>query len=161
MIIKTIRSEWFQDYKLPSMFIAFPNCSFKCDKECGKNTCQNSHLSKLQNIKISVVSVIEKYIQNPITKAIVCGGLEPFDSFDDLWCFIFILRKAFCCDDPVVIYTGYTEQECIDSGWIGLLENFKNIIVKFGRYIPDQQTCFDDILGVRLASDNQYAVKIS
>ena len=38
---------------------------------------------------------------------------------------------------------------------------FKNIIIKFGRYIPNQQAHYDDILGVNLASNNQYAIKIS
>lgn len=161
MIVKAIRSEWFQDYKQPSMFIAFPNCSFKCDRECGKKMCQNSHLAKLPNIEISAESVIEKYIKNPITEAIVCGGLEPLDNFYDLWCFIFILRTKFHCDDTVVIYTGYTEEECVKNGWIDLLKKFDNIIVKFGRYIPNQQTYYDNILGVKLASDNQYSIKIS
>jgi len=32
-----------------------------------------------------------------------------------------------------------------------------NIIVKFGRYRPNQEKHYDKILGVFLASDNQYA----
>ena len=33
------------NYKTPSMFLIFPNCTFKCDKECGKAICQNSNLA--------------------------------------------------------------------------------------------------------------------
>ena len=35
------------------------------------------------------------------------------------------------------------------------------IIIKYGRFIPNQQKHYDEILGVYLASDNQYAEKIS
>jgi hypothetical protein len=41
------------------------------------------------------------------------------------------------------------------------LTRFDNIIVKFGRYIPDNKPHFDEVLGVNLASPNQYAKKIS
>ena len=42
-----------------------------------------------------------------------------------------------------------------------ILKKFKNIIVKFGRYVGGQQAHFDEVLGVYLASDNQFAEKIS
>jgi hypothetical protein len=38
---------------------------------------------------------------------------------------------------------------------------FDNIIVKFGRFIPDDEKRFDEVLGVELASHNQYAEVIS
>lgn len=38
---------------------------------------------------------------------------------------------------------------------------WKNIIVKFGRFIPNQHPHYDEVLGINLASDNQYAEKIS
>ena len=62
-------------------------------------------------------------------------------------------------DDDIVIYTGYTEKE-IDKQ-IKELQVFKNIIIKVGRYLPNQNVHFDELLGVNLASDNQYAIKIS
>jgi hypothetical protein len=37
---------------------------------------------------------------------------------------------------------------------------FDNIVIKFGRYRPGQQKHFDEVLGVELASDNQYAKRI-
>ena len=58
-----------------------------------------------------------------------------------------------------MIYTGYDEQEIM--GEIQFLMSMPNIIVKFGRFIPDQQPHFDEVLGVNLASDNQHAVQIS
>lgn len=42
-----------------------------------------------------------------------------------------------------------------------ILKKYKNIIVKFGRYIPNQKKHFDPVLGVELASDNQHAEKLS
>ena len=84
MHVKGVETERFQDYKYPSMLIAFPKCSFKCDKECGRRVCQNSALASAPIQEVSAGDIVWKYLANPITKAIICGGLEPFDSFDEL-----------------------------------------------------------------------------
>ena len=94
---------------------------------------------------------------NNISKSIVCGGLEPLDSWEDLQNFIMLLRHR--SNDPIVIYTGYNKNEIKDK--IEWLQSYENIIVKFGRYIPNQETHYDKILGIYLASDNQYAEVIS
>ena len=96
-------------------------------------------------------------MDNPITSAIVCGGLEPLDSYDDLYSLISNLRIQ--SDDDVVVYTGYKKDEVEDK--IRSLSTFKNVVVKFGRYVPGQEPHVDPVLGVRLASDNQYAERIS
>ena len=44
---------------------------------------------------------------------------------------------------------------------INWLQQFENIIIKFGRFIPNQGKHFDEILGIWLSSDNQYAEEIS
>ena len=153
MVVKGIIDEDFINYKKPSMTIEFPYCSFKCDKECGQQVCQNSALVNEPNISISVYKIIDRYLNNPITKAVVCQGLEPFDSKDDLYVFIDRFRRR--TDDPIIIYTGYTEEELKDE--LPILEQFGNIIIKFGRFIPNSLHKFDNILGVELASNNQYA----
>ena len=164
MLIKNLIDEDFVNYKKPSMFIAFPRCSFKCDKEAGCAICQNSALANEPNIDISVKEIIYRYINNPITKAVVCGGLEPFDSWADLSELISEFRKH--TDDNIVIYTGYTEEE-LESTYFNAsiipeeLQEFPNIIIKFGRFIPNQEKHYDEILGVELASPNQYARRIS
>lgn len=56
-----------------------------------------------------------------------------------------------------MIYTGYTEHE-LESKIKYLQRNFKNIILKTGRYIPGQEPHRDEVLGVMLASDNQKGV---
>jgi hypothetical protein len=88
MLVKGIIDEDFINYKKPSMIIEFPYCSFKC----GKDLCQNSPLVQAANIEINVVTLVHRYVTNPITQAIVCQGLEPFDSFDDLFDIIHELR---------------------------------------------------------------------
>ena len=98
MQVKGITDECFSDYKVPSMFIAFPSCTFKCDRENGCNLCQNSFLAQEPNITISKEELIERFLANPITEAIVCGGLEPFDSILDLSSFIECLRKVLFCE---------------------------------------------------------------
>jgi hypothetical protein len=62
-------------------------------------------------------------------------------------------------NDPIIIWTGYNENEI--EHLVQILKHYKNIIIKFGRYIPDQKPHYDEILGVNLASDNQYAEVIT
>lgn len=159
MIIKAIKAEWFQDYKVPSMYIAFPTCSFKCEKECGKKMCQNSHLATLPAREVDIDSVVKTYLSNPITQAVVCGGLEPFEQFFEMFDLIFTLRNNYHCNDTVVIYTGYNKDEIAQE--VEALKRFPNIIIKFGRFVPNQSKRYDEVLGVSLASDNQYAEQIS
>ena len=71
MLIKNIIDEDFINFKFPSMTIEMPFCTFKCDKECGINVCQNSALVKEPNIEILTEKLITRYLNNPITKAIV------------------------------------------------------------------------------------------
>lgn len=155
MVIKEIRDEDFINYKKPSMFLGFPSCTFKCEAECGVCCCQNSTLAQSPDINVSVNTLIERYMGNPITKSVVCGGLEPLDSWEDLECFIMSFRH-FSPDD-IVIYTGYKEEEIQDK--LEWLKNYSPIVVKFGRYVPNKQSHYDEVLGVKLASDNQYAVR--
>jgi len=157
MKIKGIIFEDFINYKKPSMVIEFPYCNFKCDKECGQQVCQNSKLAKAPNKDVSITNLVKTYMNNNITEAIVFQGLEPFDSKDDLYQLIKVFREY--TNNDIVIYTGYTETE-LDYEIETLKRLFKNIIIKFGRFIPDQQSRFDEILGVTLASSNQYAKKI-
>ena len=165
--------EDFVNYKKPSMFVGFPHCTCKCDKEYGKVICQNHPLLNNPLITITKEELCERYLKNEITSAIVIGGLEPFEDDIDLISFVDCLRNRYKCNDTVVIYTGYTEQE-LKAGWRdgrseenetnsifanlwNSLIKYPNIIVKFGRYIPDMPARFDEVLGVKLASENQYA----
>ena len=157
MIIKGLIEEDLINYKLPSMFIIFTNCSFKCDKECGEQVCQNSTLAHTKNINIATEKIVKKYCNNPITKTIVCGGLEPLDDFNDLYNLIATFR--IYTNDDIIIYTGYNKNEILNE--IEKLKEFENIIIKFGRFIPNQEKHYDKILGVELASPNQYAERIS
>ena len=159
MEIKGIIHEDFVNYKVCSMTIAMPYCTFKCDKECGSNVCQNSKLVKDPTLDIPAAKIIDQYLYNPLSHAIVFQGLEPFDSYNDIYYFIYALRFIFKNNDPVVIYTGYNKDEILSK--IEDLRKFSNIIIKFGRYIPGQKPHYDEILGVNLASDNQYAEVIT
>lgn len=157
MIVKGLKDEDFVNYKKPSMFIAFPSCTWKCERECGKKVCQNSTLATSPSIKIEPQGIVQRYIDNLITKAFVFGGLEPLDSWKDLMALIDAIRSE--TSDDIVIYTGYKKEEIENQ--LQHLHKYPNIIIKFGRYIPDQEKHYDDVLGIYLASDNQYAEKIS
>lgn len=156
MLIKNIVQEDFVNYKKPSMFIAFPFCSFKCERECGIKCCQNSPLAQMPNIEVSIDTIVESYLNNDITKAIVFGGLEPFDSFDDVYALIKAFRER--TNDDIIIFTGYDKTEAKQQ--IILLRQFPNIIIKYGRFIPGDKPHRDELLGIALASQNQYAERI-
>ena len=156
MLVKDINDLDFINYKKPSMFIAAHSCTFKCDKEYGKPVCQNSELAKAPNIEISISNIIKRFNNNPMSEAIVWGGLEPFDDFDNVYDFLVEFRKTN--SEDVVIYTGYNSMEIREK--LVKLSKFKNVIVKLGRFIPNQKSHFDSILGVELVSDNQVAIKL-
>lgn len=168
MLVKGIIDEDFLNYKIPAMYIAMPKCSFKCDKECGRAVCQNSSLAHAPVIEVPTKAIVDRYLNNPITKAIVVSGLEPFDSADDLCDLVRTLRDVEKCNDDIVIYTGYTEYELTldDTGrtqnaTYNWLKHYPNIYIKFGRFVPGQESHYDEVLGVKLASDNQYGKKVS
>ena len=156
--IKQLLDEDFVNYKKPSMFIGFPSCTWKCEKECGqKGLCQNSPLATAPSFDIDYECIVKRYVHNPLSQAIVLGGLEPMDSWEDLTKLIDEFRKWV--NDDIVIYTGYTLEE--KKGEILFLQTFfNNIIIKFGRFVPNQKPHYDEVLGIKLASDNQYAVRI-
>lgn len=159
--LRGVVAEDFCNYKLPSMFLITSYCDFKCCHEDGfaESVCQNEPLIKDTEVKkFNIDTIIESYINNPITKAIVFGGLEPIKQFDEVKDFINTLRWDYNNFDPVVIYTGYYPEEIADE--LSILSKFDNIIVKFGRYKPDNKPHYDKILGVNLVSDSQWAEEL-
>lgn len=161
MKIKTIVDEDFVNYKVPSMYIGTAYCDGKCCRESGLplSVCQNDAWRGSATIAMDDDDIIQRYLSNDITKAFCFAGLEPFEQFDELLRLVSKLRAEYHCNDTVVIYTGYNLTEIMPE--VDTLKKFENIIIKFGRYVPNQSKHFDKVLGVRLASDNQYAVKIS
>ena len=157
MKLKGLIDEDFVNYKKPSMFISTYTCTFKCDKECSQAVCQNLPLVSQPTIEVDNKILVDRYINNPISKAVVIGGLEVFDDFADVYDFIKLFREN--TQDDIVLYTGYTETE-ISEHILRLKEYFTNIVCKFGRFIPNQQPHYDEVLGVMLASDNQKGVQI-
>lgn len=160
MKIKGLQDEDFVNYKKPSMFIGTSMCDWKCcNEQClDKSICQNSSLANSKTIDVSADEIYRRYINNPITKSVVIGGLEPMLQFSDILKIVKTFRNNDCNDD-IVIYTGYYKEEISDK--IAVLSKYKNIIMKYGRYIPNQEKHYDEVLGVYLASDNQYAEKIT
>lgn len=159
MRLKFIKRDDFVNYKKCSMFLGVISCDWKCCKEnkISCTTCQNYSWSNNPIKDISNKDIINMYQQDELEESIVFGGLEPFLQFQELLSFISDFRKV--SDDDIVIYTGYYPSEIEKE--ITILKKFSNIIIKFGRYIPNRPSRYDEILGVTLASDNQYAEKIS
>lgn len=143
------------NYKEPTLTLEFPYCDFKCDKLNGCQVCQNSALAHESDIEVSGAQIWKMYEENPLTKGFCFQGLEPFDSYLDLLALVIFIRIHKQCDDPIIIYTGYNEGE----DWVieNSLRHYNNIIIKYGRYLMGHEPHYDDILGVKLASNNQYA----
>lgn len=161
MKLKQLIDEDFVNYKKPSMFIGTSECDWKCCKEQGLDIsiCQNSQLANSKTIDVPVEDLVHRYIDNPLTEAVVFGGLEPIKQQKDILDFIYLLRENDCYDD-IVIYTGYNENEI--EFVIEFFKNMakKNLFIKFGRFIPNNTPHFDDVLGIYLSSDNQYCKQI-
>lgn len=160
MRVKQLRDEDFSNYKKASMFIGTCKCNWKCCTEQGLDitTCQNSSLANSKIIDIPVEKIYYRYINNPITDAIVIGGLEPILQFEEVLELVHYFR-SHNCDDDIVIYTGYNRDEIID--YLKEISIYDNIVMKYGRYIPNNKPHYDDVLGIDLISDNQYGERIS
>ena len=144
------------NYRKHCLTIEMPICKgFKC----GGEFCQNSSLARAPIIEVSEETIIDFYLDKTRATALCFQGLEPFDTFDDMIRLISKFRIDYLIDDDIVIYTGYNKDEI--SNELAELKQFENIIVKFGRYLPNRDSHYDEVLGVRLASDNQYAERIS
>lgn len=158
MRLKNIQDTNFQDYCKTSMLIATCFCDGKCWRERGldHSDCHNDALLAEPIIEEDDDALIERYLNNPLSQAIIFGGLEPMFQFDEILTFIKKFREK--CDDDVLIYTGYTQGEIAVE--IEALRQFPNIIVKFGRYIPDSKPHYDEVLGIELVSENQFAIKL-
>lgn len=158
MVLRGMMLEDMVNYKKISTYLIFPFCTFKCDKDNGCKVCQNRHLAddpKL--IVIPTIEVCKQFVANPLAKAIVCAGLEPLDSIDDIIELIETLRYTLKDNSDIVIYTGYTEEEVLADEKKKLITTYPNIVVKYGRFIMNDKSHYDEALGVKLASSNQYA----
>jgi hypothetical protein len=111
------------------------------------------------DIEVSGEYIWQLYQQNPLTKAFCFQGLEPFDSHIDLIELVKFIRINKRCDDLIIIYTGYRQGEDFITELA--LKKYQNVIIKWGRFIMGQEPHYDKILGVNLASNNQYAEVIS
>lgn len=158
MRIRGLVDEDFIQYMKSSMFVITSYCTFKCERESGAHKiCQNGPLLNSTIIEYADSEIVNRFLNNPLTEAVVIGGLEPFDQFNELLALIKAFREKTLCD--IVVYTGYNVEEIKKE--VGLLQHSTvNIIVKFGRYVPSGRSKFDPVLGVTLASDNQYAERI-
>ena len=156
--LRGIVMEDFCNYKEPSMFLITSYCDFKCCHEAGlpESVCQNEPMIKDTEVKdYDIDHIIQAYLDNDISQAVVFGGLEPMMQFTEVLNFIDEFRKV--SDDPVIIYTGYNKDE-LEVELEDLIKyGKKNIIVKFGRFIPNANSRYDEILGLELISDNQHA----
>lgn len=159
MKIKGLVAEDFVNYKLPSMFIITSTCNWKCCHEQGLDIsiCQNASLSAENALDISPEKLYNMYSQNPITEAIVFGGLEPLDQINEVLEVIEYFRKMGD-NSPFIIYTGYYPNEVTEA--ILRLKTLSPIVVKYGRFIPNAPHRYDEVLGVELVSDNQFAEEL-
>lgn len=142
--------ETFIDYKKTSMYIAFPVCSLNC-----KN-CHNKELRNKNTVELDYKTIVDYILNNPIIESVVLSGMNPMDSFDDVVGLIKELRKKSNMD--VVIYSGKLKYELKKE--ISVLKSFSNIIVKFGEYKENDIPIYSEVLGINLASSNQYARRI-
>ena len=161
MRLKTVVDEDFVNFRMPSMLIGTASCGGKCCIEAGipLSVCQNDVWRESATVEVADEDLYDRFLLNPLTNAIVFGGLEPLEQQDELLAFIRGLRHGRQCVSPVVIYTGYNRDEV--QNFVEAVSKETNIIMKFGRYIPNRPSVCNPVLGVTLASDNQYGTIVS
>lgn len=159
MKIKNLIDQDIVNYKKTCMFISVCYCDFKCCKQLGLDVCicQNSPIAQSAIVQVQEQKLIDRYLNNNLSHSIVFGGLQPFLQFEQVKSFIQKFREKSL--DDIVIYTGYYKDQI--KSQIQQLKEFKNIIIKYGRFIPNGTAHFDQVLGVFLANKQQYAQKIS
>ena len=151
------------NYKEPSMFLIFTACkNFKCEKENNED-CPNGSLKDMKKVEVSAESVFQRYDKQKLTRAIVCGGLDPFDTPEDLIELVKTLQEHGFSDD-LVVYTGYNIGESENEDILYSLYKEKpcfDLVVKFGRYLKKLNcSIYCEELGINLASSNQFAIKL-
>ena len=158
MIRLTGIKEVFNDYKHPSLLLSTISCDFKCEKEglCSIGVCHNSHTKDMPIIHTPTKDIVSMFKNNEFVECLIIAGLEPMLQFDEIHKLISELRVI--SNSEVVIYTGYYPEEIKE--YIEKLKQFSNIIIKFGRFVENAESKYDELLGVTLASSNQYAKRI-
>ena len=48
------------------------------------------------------------------------------------------------------------QEKHIEASFIEKLKEFPNIVIKFGRYIPNHEKHYDEVLGIYLVSNNPF-----
>lgn len=150
--------EVFQDYKKSALLFCTCFCDWKCCIEAGisKDICQNHKIANQREVNLPFEKALNM-VKFSITDSIIFGGLEPILQAEEVCSLIEYLRNKGITKD-ILIYTGYYIEEIEES----VLQRLKNchVILKCGRFKPDRPKKFDEILGITLASDNQYGVQL-
>ena len=156
--LKGIIWEDMVNYKKIGSTFMFPKCDFKCDRENGVQLCQNWELAAAPSQKYDIDELMRLYQIMILPESIILQGLEPLDSPIDIYTVAAAMQRHDITDD-LVIYTGYNKNENDDITNIIDTVSFLtpgSLIVKWGRYLPNQTSHYDEVLGVKLASDNQF-----
>ena len=157
MRLKTIIHEDYANYRLPSMLLGVCYCDFKCCREDKRSYCQNSPILQMPAFEIDDGRLVEEYLANPLTHAVVVAGLEPFYlQTEEVLAFAGRLREK--TQDDLVIYTGYYPDEI--PLVLARLRPLGNVVVKFGRFRAGDRPHLDPVLGVELANREQFARRI-
>lgn len=154
--LKGIIWEDLINYKKIGTTLMFPKCSFKCDTENGVQLCQNRGLAAAPSQWHDIDDIMDRYMHTDLSEAIILQGLEPLDSLLDVY-IVAAALKEWEIKTPLIIYTGYKKSEISPTILRTLSSQIPgDFIMKWGRYIPNQSPHYDPVLGVMLASDNQY-----
>lgn len=157
----TIIKETVNDYKKTALLIGVKTCDYKCciEQNIDNSICHNYNLDNEEEVDLSTQSLISRVLKNKLINAVIFGGKEPMldKYFNDMLDVIECLRDKSEID--IVIYTGYYKHEISEK--IEKLKKFNNIIVKFGRFKLNGKKRFDNVLGIELNNEEQYAEKIS
>lgn len=140
--------ETITDYRKSTLYLCGYICTLGC-KDCFHNELKKNHPTTL-----SIEKLFTDYISTTSCDAILFSGLNWLEQIEELFVLIHYIRSNHINKD-IVIYTGYDKHEISDK--IAMLSKFDNIIIKYGRFDATLPPRYDDVLGITLASSNQWA----
>jgi len=142
---KSITHERVED----APFVGALICAVSCPIGC--KGCFNQTLKGEPNKCSYIPDLLDQVQENPFNDGIILAGLEWSQQPREL---VAILKEAKNRNLPVIVYTGYNIDTFVKR--VPRIEEFPDVLIKYGAY-NEKQLVLDHVEhGVRLASANQH-----
>lgn len=149
---KGIVPERFEDAPFVGALLIANDCHMGC------KGCFNQHLRDIETLTETTDEILDKVQANPLHEGIILAGLEWSEQLEQM---IDLVTAAKRRGLQVMIYTGHTLDEFIEVvGNDNYYDKLAGCYLKLGKYDETKLTKDIEWCGVKMASFNQYILKI-